>query len=211
MRAAVLLSGIIVTLLASGCGGQPQPPDILVPPRLDVRHFGRVGLVTFTVENAKGTLHQYATTRFAEGVLAAQPGVEVLEVGAMDTLQQRLGESEFGIESAQALGKAHNVPAVFVGHLKVSNPTMSGGLNGLAPHLESTVRMDLAVQLLSTADGGTLWRSSAWASEQVGEISLGGGELEFGAKDPEKAYGHIVGRLVRLVTQDMYATWERPQ
>ena len=47
---------------------------VLVPPRLDLVPYGRVGLVTFTVENAKGTLHEFATRRFEEAVLQAQTG-----------------------------------------------------------------------------------------------------------------------------------------
>jgi len=45
--------------------------------RLDLQPYGRLGLVTFTVENAKGSLHEFATERFAEDMLAAQPGTEV--------------------------------------------------------------------------------------------------------------------------------------
>jgi hypothetical protein len=108
MRArAVTWSGVVLAGLLCGCGGRP---DILVPPRLDLKQYGKVGLVTFTVENAKGSLHQYATERFAEGVLAAQPGVEVLEFGSMDTLVQRVGEPDLGIASAEAIGNPRCTP-----------------------------------------------------------------------------------------------------
>jgi len=165
--------------------------------------------VTFTVESAKGSLHQYATERFAEEVLAAQPGIELLELGSVDTLLQRVGEQEVGIATAQALGKAHNIAAVFAGHLKVSNPSPSGGIAGLlTPHLEATVRVDLTVRLLSTQSGGTVWRSSAWATQKVGHVALVDGVLEFGAKDPKEAYGQLVNTLIELVTRDMWSTWQ---
>ena len=199
----------VATLAAccgAACGGSHR---VLVPPRLDLKPYSGLGLATFSVENAKGSLHQYATQRFAEQVLAAQPGTELLELGSVDTLLQRVGEKELGIEGAQALGKQRDIGAVFAGHLKVSNPQASGGLAGLVtPHLEATVRVDLNVWLLSTKSGATLWRSSAWATEKVGQVALVDGQLDFAARDPKGAYGRLVNRLIDLVTQDMWSSWQ---
>jgi hypothetical protein len=205
-RRSPAVPAVLLLLLVPACGGN----KVLVPPRLDLRPYGKIGLVTFTVENAKGSLNQYATERFAEEVLSAQRGIELLELGPADTVLQRVGEKELGIAGAQALGQAHNVGAVFAGHLKVTNPRASGGLAGLVtPHLEATIRVDLTVRLLSAQSGGTLWRNSAWATQRVGQVSLVGGELDFAAKDPKEAYGQLVNTLVGLVTRDMWSTWEK--
>src|SRR5437867_9501110 len=167
---------LLLILLAAGCGGN----KVLVPPRLGLRPYGKLGLVTFTVENAKGSLHEYATEQFAEAVLAAQPGIEVLELGAADSVMKRVGEKDVGMASVQAIGREQNVGAVFAGHMKVTNPQGSGGISGLLnPHLEATVRVDLTVRLLSTQSGGTVWRSSAWATEKVGKVALNGGQVDF--------------------------------
>jgi hypothetical protein len=204
-RAAVLL----VLLATLSCGGARRPA-IQVPPRLELGPYGRLGLVTFTVENAKGSLHQFATERFAEEVLAAQPGTEVLELGSADTLLKRVGEQELGIAAAQELGKQRDIGAVFGGHLKVTNPQAGGGIAGLVtPHLEATVRVDMSVWLLSTRSGATLWRSSAWATEKVGHVALVDGQLDFAAKDPKEAYGRMVNRLIALVTDDLRPTWRQ--
>jgi len=102
------------------------------------------------------------------------------------------------------------VAAVFAGHMKITNPTASGGIVGLVtPHLEATVRVDLTVRMLSTQSGGTVWRSSAWATQKVGQVSLVGGELNFAARDPKTAYGPLVNRLIELVTEDFRSTWVR--
>ena len=193
----------VLALPALSCGSK----RVLVPPRLDLHPYGRLAIVTFTVENAKGSLHQLATERFAEAVLTAQPGLELLELGAQDTLLRRLGEHEVGVAAAQELGK-RGVAAVFAGHLKITNPQPSGGLAGLvSPHLEATVRADLSVRLLSARSGGTVWRSSAWATRKVGGVRIVDGQLDFMARDPNKAYGPMVDDLIGLVTQDLWSTW----
>jgi hypothetical protein len=203
------LALLLFALLAPGCGGA-RHTVVQVPPHLNLAPYGRLGLVTFTVENAKGTLHQYATEQFAEAMLAAQPGIEVLELGPADTLLKRTGEKEVGIETAQALGRQRDLGAVFAGHLKVTNPQAGGGLAGLVtPHLEATIKVELNVWLLSSRSGATLWRSSAWATQRVGHVGLVDGQLNFSASDPKAAYGQLVNTLINLVTQDMRPTWQR--
>src|SRR2546428_7219038 len=164
------VSAVLVLLVASACGGGRR--SVLLPPRLDLQPYGRLGLVTFTVENAKGSLHEFATERFSEDMLAAQPGIEVLELGTQDSLLQRVGEKELGIAAAQELGKQRDVGAVFAGHLKVTNPKGTGGLAGLVtPPLQATLRVGLTGRLVSTRPRATLWRSTARATERVGPVS----------------------------------------
>src|SRR5256712_9170102 len=166
-------SALTLVLLAAACGGN----KVLVPPRLDLRPYGKLGLVTFTVENAKGSLHQFATERFAEEMLAAQPGIEVLELGPLD--------SELDAARAQQLGKERGVAAGFAGHLKVTNPTAGGGIAGLVtPPLEATGRVEPPGCLLSAESGGTVWRSSAGAPQKGGQAPLVGGGLSFAARGP---------------------------
>src|SRR3989441_3609416 len=74
----VKASATILTLVAAmGCGGGGQSSHtVLVAPRLNLLPYGSVGLVTFSIEKAKGTLNEFATRRFEEYLLAAQSGIE---------------------------------------------------------------------------------------------------------------------------------------
>ncbi|MBI4500532.1 MAG: hypothetical protein HY700_05165 [Gemmatimonadetes bacterium] len=200
-----LTTGLLATGVAS-CGHKRV--YLRIPPRVDLTQYGRVGLVTFTVENAKGQLNQLATQRFSEAVLDAQR-IEVLELGAADSVLRRLGEMQISAASAQAIGNARDVPAVFAGHLKVSNVKPSGRVLGLnVPRIEATVSVELTVGLFSAKTGGTLWRASGIATEKVGQLGLVGGEPYFTAKDPNVAYGQLVSRLVANATHDLRPTWE---
>lgn len=207
-RPATLVRVVMLAAVAA-CGGGVRAHRVLVPPRLDLLPYRRVALVTFTGENAKGSLPEVATARFSEDVLASQSGIELLELGSEDTLVARVGEREFGPAAAQALGRAKDVPAVFVGHLKVSGVKPEAGLLSLAEgHVAATVSAELTVRLLSTESGGTLWRSSAVASDRVGELSISGGVPYFAASDPKAAYGSLVDRLMAIVTRDLRPTWQ---
>ena len=65
MQATVCRTVALLALCsAAACGGGSRPAPVPVPARLDLKAYTRLGLVTFTVENAKGTLHQFATDRF---------------------------------------------------------------------------------------------------------------------------------------------------
>ena len=198
----------------TGCGPGKKYVTVTVPPILDVTQYERAALTTFTVENAKGSLHELATRRFAEYVLRAQRDVEVLEVGSVAATLQQVGEPRFGAAAAKAVGSTHDVPVVFAGHLKVSNVKPTGGIMGglsslTTPYLEATVSVELDVALYSSRTGGTLWRAGSAASEKVGSLVVTGGMPSFSAKDPNLAYGRLVDQLVSAVSQDLFPTYER--
>jgi hypothetical protein len=203
--AAMAVTTAILVLIAAGCSSK----RVLVPPRMDLVEYYRLGLVTFTIENAKGDqLNRLATERFMTDVLGGQPGIEILELGVADAVLDEIGESQLGPRAARAIGGAHEVPAVFFGHITVSDVKPRGVLSGISlPHVEATVSVDLTVRLVSAESGGTLWSSRARAEETVGQLSLTGGDVYFSAEDPEDAYGRLVDVLVYEVTRDLRPSW----
>lgn len=209
MRIAMWVCVAAVAVSAGACSGK-QYVTVTIPPRLDLSGIERVGLTTFTVQNARGGLHELATQRFAEQVLEASRGIEVLELGDAGAILQQAGEPVFGPAAARAVGADHDVPAVFAGHLVVSDVKPSGGLTAFGiPHVEATVTVELRVALYSTETGGTLWRAGSTAGEKVGHLTIAGGEPSFSAKDPAAAYGRLVDHLVAVVSRDLFPTYER--
>jgi hypothetical protein len=196
MRQRPLLFALSIATLCAGCGAK----RVLVPPRLDLSPRAPVGLVTFTIENAQGSLHELATQRFAQHVLNGQPGIELLELGEMS---ERVDAA-----AARRLGQQHGLRAVFLGHIVVSDVrprvSLSGGLRASA---EASVTM--TVRLLSTETGGTVWTQSAATRETIAALRLDGGRVVFAADNPEEAYGDLVSRLVFRLTEDFRPTWQR--
>src|SRR5260370_25876174 len=104
----------LVVLAIVGCGGTYRPPRqrVLLPPTLNLVPYRNIGLFEFSVENAKGNLHEFATRRFEEHVLPAQTGIEGQEFKSADST--RLFSS--GADSSV-------VPIAFFGHLKSPTAT----------------------------------------------------------------------------------------
>lgn len=195
MRALRVTVCLMIVMAICGCGSRRPPRQrVLLPPTLNLVPHRNIGLFQFSVENAKGTLHEFATRRFEEYVLAAQSGIEMREYGRAD--------------SARVFTDSTGVPVAFFGHLKVSNVKPSGGLtSGLTPNLEATVTVELSVWLVNVKTGGVMWRRSSQSTEKVGGLSFLGGTPSFSARDPNDAYGRLVNRLVYNVTYDVRSTW----
>jgi len=194
-RVIAVLSAVTIV---AGCAGK----RVLVPPRVDLAPRVPIGLVTFTAENATGSLPEYTTQRFAQHVLDAQPGIELLE----------LGEISERVDAAQArrLGDEHGIRAVFVGHIVVSDVRPHVSISrGLRASAEATVT--ITVRMFSSESGGTLWTKSANTREAIAAIRIMDGGVVFSADDPEEAYGDLVNRLVYQLTYDFRSTWQRAE
>jgi hypothetical protein len=178
-----------------------------VPARLDLAPYGRVAVVAFTTEQSNAAMSTLATQRFAEALLASQSGVELLELDAADPSVKGWGANADAVALAQALGREKNVPAVFVGQLKVSGVKPRGNLSVSGMNVRAAVSAELTVRLLSTKTGGTVWRSSAAANGTVGRVALNGALPSIAMSDKEEAFGEVVGELISNVTRDLRPTW----
>lgn len=198
---------LVAALVLSACSSSKY---VEVAPRLDLSSVGSVGLVTFTTVNARPAMGVRATQQFAEQVLGAQSGIEVLEIVLTDSLLRYAADKGYGPDFAQEVGRQKGVAAVFVGQLEVTGSKPAGWVgNAQNVRVGATVTGTLSVKLLSTKSGGTMWQSSSTATEKVGEFSLTQGTPTISARDPDDAYAAALGRLVDDVTRDMRPTWRR--
>src|SRR3989449_4020250 len=171
MRVHRILLCFFMLLAVFGCGGSRRPlrQRVLLPPTLNLVPHHNIGLFVFSVENAKGNLHEFATHRFEEYVLAAQSGIEMREFTSADSSR---------VFAAKVDSNA--CPVAFFGHLKISNVKPHGGLTaGLTPVVRATVTVDLSVWLVNTRTGGGMWRRSSASTEEGGGPSFIGGTPSF--------------------------------
>ena len=200
MQFALALCG---SLLLSACASKYSQ----VPARLDLAPFGRIALVSFAADQPNDPMSALATQRFAEALLASQRGVELLELGSADSALRALPANADPVLIAQSLGRQKNVPAVFVGTLKISKLKPQGHIGVSGMNVRAGVSAELTVRLLSTSTGGTVWRSSSTASGTLGQLNISERLPSIAVRDKEEAYGEVVQQLIVDVTRDLRPTW----
>jgi hypothetical protein len=194
---------LCAAMLLSACASKYSQ----IPPRLDLAPYGRIALVTFSADEPNDGMSTLATQRFAEALLASQNGVELLELGSADSAVKALPANTDPVALAQTLGKQKNVPAVFIGTLKLSKLKPKGHIGVSGVNVRAGVSAELTVRLLSTSTGGTVWRSSSVASGTVGKLSISDRLPSLALRDKEEAYGEMVQQLIVDVTRDLRSTW----
>jgi hypothetical protein len=190
-------------LALSGCAAHYAQ----VPARLNLAPYGRIAVITFSDAESNAAMSTLATQRFAEALLASQSGVELLELGNADPALRALANASNAAPLAQRLGREKDIPAVFVGSLKVSGAKTKGHLDASGVTVRSAVTAELTVRLLSTSTGGTVWRSSATTNETLSRVGVSGRVPSVSVRDQDEAYGEVVRTLVANVTRDLRPTW----
>ena len=202
LRPAALALGM--AMLVAGCSSS----YVTVPPRMDLQPYGRVALVTFTADDPSSPLQARATERFVERMLENQYGVEILELDGRAPELGGLDPRTDPAGLARALGaKRKEFPAVFVGHIALSEVEPSGGIAGVGDfRLRASVSADLRVQLVSTSTGGTLWRGSGRAERTVGSMDMSGGRPTVAVRDVDEVWDEVVNEMVWQATWDFRPT-----
>ena len=198
----VFIGGIF---LFWGCGG----PKILVPPRVDLRPYGTLGMIELS-SNAQGNLAPYTSQKILHSLQEAQPGTLVLELGTLQNALGSVGRSELDVEAIRALGSKYGVGGILTGNLKVGKvkPSINIASTLTTINVSAYVEALLSAKLVETNSGATVWTNAAQGRENVGSVSLMGGNPVFNAKDPDKAYGQLVHQLVGYICDDFWSHYK---
>ena len=204
---ALLTVPAIGILILFGCS---HTEKILIPPNLDLRPYGTVGIIEFST-NAETELKQYATQEFIQTVQAAQPGVRILELGRKDRVLKKVGQEQLDPEAIRAIGSAYHVDVLVFGQLSISEPKPNVRLSSTWESIRAgaDIEASLMTKLWQTDSGITLWTKSSSTSESVARLRADtSGNIKFGASDPKDAYSKLVPNLVYANTTDFRPRYE---
>jgi hypothetical protein len=154
---------------------------MMVPARVDLDRYGRVGIVEFEGESE---LRQLATHQFQERLLQARPGIQMIEVGDPELRQ--------------------DLPAVFVGSIEFSKLSPTIGVSGSLVEVQARAELlgTLNVRLLEPETGATLWMSSSNRSATVASAGVGSAGGSFGFTDVAGIKATMVLEMAEDVTHD---------
>jgi hypothetical protein len=201
-------AGIVVAALLSACSRTVMVP---VPPRMDLKGYGTVGIVDFN-SNSERAISARATRQFQEQVQAAQPGTRFVELGERQQLLAAVGARQLDALSLRKIGEKYGVSAVFVGDIAYSEPRVDVKVTDMAK-LEGGVRAemrgDISARLLETASGASVWSTSGWARRQVGSLKLSADYGVSGGMSQANPREEMVPTLVYEITHDFRPTYMR--
>jgi hypothetical protein len=195
-------------IAALGCAAKQT---FLIPPKVDLNAYQTIGVIEFS-SNARGNLQQFASQQFLHTIQSSQPGIRILELGHKEQVLRSVQHAELDLEAIKSLGEKYHVDALFTGHVDVSDVKPNIQLTSLLTslHVQADVKASLTAKLYETRLGATLWTDSARTSQTVGHVGIYPDRpVEFGARNPEDAYGQLVDTLVYRIARDFRVRYER--
>ncbi|HMS85550.1 MAG TPA: hypothetical protein PKD12_18060 [Nitrospira sp.] len=201
MRRVTKCLALLTLLFFWGCSNTILVP---VPPRMDLKQYGTIGIIHFTT-NSDPALTTFATQQFQEHVQGAFPGTPMLDLGTKETVLKAIGATQLDADAITLIGKKYRVSAVFLGEVVYSDPKTDVTVNDLATlngSIQTEIRGEVSGKLMETQVGASVWSSSAWAKRQGTGVSVSpkrGLRTVIGDSNPRK---EMVPALMFHLTED---------
>ena len=191
--------------LVWGCSSTVLVP---VPPRMDLRGYGTLGIIEFS-SNADPAINAHATRRFQEHIQAAQPGTRFIELGSREAVLAAIGSRQFDVDTLKQIGSKYSVDAIFLGDLTYSEPKTDidiKDLTKLEGKVRTEIRGDMTSRLMESRTGASVWSNSAWATRQIGRLSVSAEQGVSGGMSQGNDREEMLPTLVHYLTGDFRAT-----
>jgi len=198
---ALLLSLAIL----SGCSHTVIVP---VPPRMDLKSYGTLGIVEFA-SNSDPAINTHATRQFQEQIQGAQPGTRFVALGSREAVLAAVGSRQLDVDALKKIGEKYGVDAVFVGDIVYSDPKTDVKITDITKldgSVKTEIRGDISSNLMETRTGASVWSSSAWAKRQIGSLSVSAQQGVSGGMSTEDPRNEMLQTLVYHLTQDFRPT-----
>ena len=203
-RAGFLLL-LLSFALVWGCSSTVLVP---VPPRMDLRGFGTLGIIEFA-SSADPAISARATRQFQEHIQAAQPGTRFIELGSREAVLAAVGSRQLDVDTLKQVGAKYGVDAIFFGDITYSEPKTDIDLKDLTKlegNVRTEIRGDITSRLVETRTGASVWSNSAWATRQIGRLSVSTEQGVSGRMSQGNDREEMLPTLLRYLTGDFRAT-----
>jgi hypothetical protein len=184
-----------------------------VPPKMDLKSFGTLGLVEFA-SNSNAAINSRATREFEAQIHAAQPGTRLVDLGSREALLAAVGSRQLDLEAYRKIAAKYGVDAIFFGDLVYSDPVTNvkiGDLTKLEGGMRTEVRGDMSARLVETRTGASVWSSSSWARRQINRLSISSQQGISGSTRNENPQEEMLPALLLNLTPDFRPTSVRQQ
>jgi hypothetical protein len=177
---------------------------VSVPPRMDLKSYGTLGIVEFG-SNSDGAINVHATRQFQQQIQAAQPGTPFIELGNREAVLAAVGAKQLDVDSLRRIGEKYGVAAIFLGDIVYSEPRTDvkvTDLTKLEGGMRTEIKGDISSRLVETRTGASVWSNSAWARRQIGRLSVSAEQGVSGGLSKSNPREEMVPALVYQLTHD---------
>lgn len=201
MRRYVEFTLLLSLAMLWGCSSTVVVP---VPPRVDLKSYGTLGIVEFA-SNSDRAINAHATRKFQEQIQAAQPGTRFIELGNREAVLAAVGGRQLDAEALTKIGEKYGVGAIFLGDIVYSDPRTSVKISDLTKFeggVRAEIRADISSRLVETRTGASVWSSSAWVRRQIGRLNVSAERGVSGATSTSNPREEMMPALVYQLTHD---------
>ena len=211
-----LVSCIAILLLLLGCG-----PKVMIPPRIDLTRYHRVGVVGFDC-NADGKMDECFTRSFLLRIRSYQKDARIIDLNGQEDVLESVQSGQIDPETIRAIGRKYDLSAVFTGRLQVMEvqpllvlgpwgprPT-SGTTKILGRDAKAVVKVRVSARLWETETGNMIWDASVQGEDMVHQVKVRwDGTVDFDARDLPEAFRDLIRPLVQRMCVDFKINYER--
>ena len=178
---------------------------VLLPPAIDLLPYERVGLISFSVEEAEGHLDTIATQQFLQEILYSQSGVQIIEIGDLEEVLSEIDKTRLDPDAAASIGERFGVSAYFYGSVQLSEVKPKIDVIGLVQggRVQAVFDMTVTARMISTETGATLWTDSIFREGNLAYLSMTrGGVPYFDVKDKNDEMNKMIEDMIQELTRD---------
>ena len=155
MRSYAGFTLLLSLVVLWGCSSTVLVP---VPPRMDLKSYGTLGIVEFG-SNSDGAINLHATRQFQQQIQAAQPGTPFIELGSREAVLAAVGGRQLDVEALRRIGEKYGVAAIFLGDIVYSDPRTDvkvSDLTKLEGGIRTEIKGDISSRLVETRTGASV-------------------------------------------------------
>ena len=187
----------------------------MAPPEIDLLHYERIGLISFSSKNIESQLGEMATQLFLQEISRFQKRVQVIELGTLDEVLGQINKATLNQEAVKAIGEHFGVASFFHGEINVSDVKRSSReVKGKVISriiFRMTLDSSLTIRLYSAETGATLWADSAYKEKNLDQILHSPDSIpDLDIKAQKKVHEKLTEQLVHELIRDFRPTKRRP-
>lgn len=181
-----------------------------MPPKTDLSGFSRIGIVEFSVKNARGVLDEMATERLAQHLKEYYKNADIILLeNPLDTF----GEEPEGLsEAVRKIASEIKLDAVFLGEIRISDfrPDTKSTRLMTRSRIGVKFRMTAELKLFKGGTGKQIWRDS-YSREGYASYDHFAKNInpDFYVSDKDESYVRFVRDLIYHLTADLRPSNEK--